>query len=460
MTAVSVLLPGLATSDDPQVLVAGSIQALYDDADDLTRQAGELVTLAEDVRRRTVETWFGRGAERWAELRPQLADAIEASAWAYDLAAAALRAHAGVIIRARAVAMVAVLLWRGALAEESRSATVGLACVPTTPRLGVPQTTPPLGVPQATPRLGEVRGVTTPPGTWAMPAPVPGAAGGVSADPTGLRTLAETVLRLARDDVAAHAAQVGTVLDQLCEGMPDGEFRLSDVGAGLVDWAAGLWHLAGLGSPIRCALDYEAALADTRSLYDDLATTVRTLADDPHEANRLLLDSQTWHDEPGRWVGRMAPDALLSAVAGVGVVTRGASRLGAAFRALEDLRPTPVPAPTPRVWTSTDPLVGELATWLDEQIPGVVRGVNERVPTLYGRRQEIDIDLGTVVIEVKTGQAQKLGVQLEAIAAKTGRVTIAYAPDLPARAWHELATRGLAVARDKTELLQLIREYR
>ncbi len=448
MTGVPLLLPTLATSDDPQVLVPGSIQALYADADDLTRQAGELTAQGADVRRRTVETWFGTGAERWAELRPVLADAIEASAWAYDATAAALRAHAGVIIRARAVALVAVLLWREALAEESRSTTVGLACVPTTPRLGVPPTMP-----------GEVRGGTLGPGSgsWAIPAPATGPR--VVPDPTGLRTLADTVLRLARDDVAAHAEQVGALLDQLSEGMPDGEFQLSDVGIGLVDWASGMLQMTVTWHPIRMLVDPEGVLTDTRDMCDGLELTVRTLADDPHEANRLLLDSQTWHDEPGRWVGRMAPDALLTAVAGVGVATRGAGRISAAVRALEDLRREPGASPTPRVWTSKDPLVGDLATRLDADLPGVLDGVNMHVPTYYGSSREIDIVLGELVIEVKSGLARKLLPQLEAIKVTTGRTPIAYAPHLPYAARREVLIAGFAVARDYDELMQILREF-
>lgn len=449
MTGVSLLLPTLATSDDPQVLVPGSIQALYADADALTRQAGELTAQGEDVRRRTVETWFGAGAERWAELRPALADAIEATAWAYDATAAALRAHAGVVIRARAVALVAVQLWREALVEEARIPTVGLTCVAATPRLGVPSTMP---------RVGEVRGGTLGPGSgsWAVPAPASGPR--VGPDPTGLRTLADTVLRLARDDVAAHAEQVTALLDQLCEGMPDGEFRLSDVGMGLVDWAAGMLRMAATWHPVRMLVDPEGALADTRDVYDGLELTVRTLADDPHEANRLLLDSQTWHDEPGRWVGRMAPDALLTAVAGVGVATRGAGRLSAAVRALEDLRPTPRPAPTPRVWTSKDSLVEELATRLEAEHPGLVVGVNEWLPTFHGSRHEVDIDLGRLAIEVKTGRARGVTGQLAAIMTNTGRRPILYAPDIPTVTRFHVLSEGFAVARTYDELLEIIKE--
>lgn len=431
--------PGLEHTDDPAVLVPGSLAALYADADDLIRQAGELTGLAGEVRRRTVETWFGAGAERWAELRPVLADAIEAAAWAYEIAAVAVRAHAGVLVRGRAVAMIAVLLWEQAEVEEGRSLTVGLACVPPLPRLGVAQGLPSPGAV----RLGGV-------GPGAAPSPL-----AVRADPTGLRALAGTVLARARDDVGQHAAEVATVLDQLCEGMPDGEFRLGDVVAGLGDWIAEMDRAWARWHPIRLVVDHEGVLADADRTLDALELTVSTLAENPHEANRLLLDAQLWHDEPGRWVGRMTPDALLTIAPGVGPASRGASTLAAALRALKDLRDVP---PVPRVWTSKDPLVGELATWLSAQHPDLVRGVNAWLPTYHGKLHEVDIDLGEIVVEVKTGPARKAGPQLEVIANNTGRRPILFAPDIPTPARMTVLSKGFAVARTNEELLDIIKE--
>lgn len=431
---------GLATCDDPQVLVAGSTHALYCDADALARQAAELTELADAVRRRTVETWFGSGARRWAELRPVLAEDIAVAAGGYELVADALRAQAGVIIRARAVALVAVRVWRQALVEEGVISVGGAPCDARAPGLGAPL--------PVLPRLGQA-------GTGAVVGRV-GPGEMIGPDPTGLRTLATRLLGRARQDVAAHAERVAALLDHLSDGLPDGEFQLGDVVAGLGDWCYGLYELARLTSPVRWAFDHEGAIADVERLLAGLEQTVRTLVDDPHEANRLLLDSQTWHDEPGRWVGRVAPDALL---AGAVAAPRVLDRLGALARAIDDARRLRDAPPVPRVWTSNDPLVGDLATWLDEHMPGIVKGVNVRIATHYGRTQEVDIDLGRFVVEVKDGRGQKVMAQLDAIAAKTGRVPIAYVPRIPELAWRELAVRGFLVARDEGELLRILQEF-
>ena len=203
-------------------------------------------------------------------------------------------------------------------------------------------------------------------------------------------------------------------------------------------------------------VDHEGVLADADRTLDALELTVSTLAENPHEANRLLLDAQLWHDEPGRWVGRMTPDALLTIAPGVGPAARGASTLAEALRGLRRFDDVP---PMPRVWTSKDPLVGELATRLDADLPGVVKGVNVRVATHYGSGREIDINLGDFIIEVKSGLARKLVPQLEAIQETTGRTPIAYAPNLPYGARREVLIAGFAVARNYEELMQILGEF-
>jgi len=193
-------------------------------------------------------------------------------------------------------------------------------------------------------------------------------------------------------------------------------------------------------------------------VLDNAAYVVRTLVENPHEANRLLADSQMWHDEPGRWLGNLLPDLGLSAVtAGAGTVSR-LSRAARVARVADVDVPTVPSAVRPRVFTSKDPLVGELATWLDEWSPGIVKGVNVDVPTRYGRWQEVDIDLDEYVVEVKSGRAQKLRAQLDAIAEKTGRKVVAFVPEMPGRAWAELARQGYRLARDPEELAQILLE--
>ncbi|GEN80501.1 hypothetical protein [Actinotalea fermentans] len=433
----------LASSGDPEVLVPGSLNALYGDADALVRQSGELTALADDVRRRTVGTWFGAGAARWAELRPVLADNVDAAAAVYLVAADALRAQAAVLIRGRAVALIAARLWQEAIRAETM-ASPDLVCAP--PRLSLPAAAPRIGVPAGA-------SVAVPGRRASFPA-----AGGPDHDPTGLRALATRVLALAHDGVARHAADVAALLDSLCKDLPDGEFRLSSLVGGIGHWVKTNTLMWATTHPLRWVVDFEGTLADANAMVDGVEETVRTLAADPHEANRLLLDSQLWHDDPGRWIGQALPDAALT-VAGLGPTTRAMRRLEALTVAAERRLPWPRPRPEPRTFTSTDPLVGETATMLDHVLPGVVKGVNQGVPTLYGRSQEIDILLERIAIEVKSGRAQKVAAQLDAIASKTGLTPLLYAPDLPNVARAGLLMEGRLVARNFDELLQILREF-
>lgn len=167
-------------------------------------------------------------------------------------------------------------------------------------------------------------------------------------------------------------------------------------------------------------------------------------ADAEDELFPLLFDTQTFEDNPAAWWGTAAPDAAL-ALAGVPAAS---SRI----RALR--------APTHlRTFTSSDPLVGDLANWIERQRPGWIRGVNHHVPQHDGRTREIDIEVGNVLVQVKSDRARHLLAQMTATMNTTGRVPVAYAPDMPYVAWRGALYDGFRIARTREELMLMLVEF-
>jgi hypothetical protein len=87
--------------------------------------------------------------------------------------------------------------------------------------------------------------------------------------------------------------------------------------------------------------------------------------------------------------------------------------------------------PIAKTFTSTDPLVGELATKIDAVYPGHVLGVN--VPVLDETGQvltDIDILLKNGIVEVKSGGGKGLTTQMATMEQYTGMPVIGYGPNL------------------------------
>ena len=133
--------------------------------------------------------------------------------------------------------------------------------------------------------------------------------------------------------------------------------------------------------------------------------------------------------------------------------------------------PTPLRArrsasdPNPRfatnsapIWSSADPLVGNLANQLEAAFPGRITGVNTNVPMSNGLLREVDIELGDIVVQVKSGNARGLTGQIETSVSTTGRRVVGYAPDMPPGAWENAARQGIPIARSLDELIAIIRE--
>jgi hypothetical protein len=74
-----------------------------------------------------------------------------------------------------------------------------------------------------------------------------------------------------------------------------------------------------------------------------------------------------------------------------------------------------------------------------------------------GNFREVDINLGKIVVQIRSGPAGGLTGQLLKTAATTGRIAVGYAPDIPAMAWGNAASQGIPIARTLDELIAIIR---
>lgn len=115
-------------------------------------------------------------------------------------------------------------------------------------------------------------------------------------------------------------------------------------------------------------------------------------------------------------------------------------------------------ANTARVFTSADTHVADAANLIERAVPGRVVGVNTQARMSNGLSREVDIDLGDLIVQVKSGNARGLIGQLLATTSSTCRTAIGYAPGIPEGAWLNAAREGVPIARTPDELLAIIRE--
>jgi RHS repeat-associated protein len=114
---------------------------------------------------------------------------------------------------------------------------------------------------------------------------------------------------------------------------------------------------------------------------------------------------------------------------------------------------------TARTFTSTDPLVANLANRIEALYPGHVIGVNVPLRNAAGNLvTDADILLRNSVIQVKSGgSAQGLLRQLQHSEAATGLPSIGFGPNLPSNSLRTLSQQGGLVTRDEQLLLQFIK---
>jgi hypothetical protein len=76
-----------------------------------------------------------------------------------------------------------------------------------------------------------------------------------------------------------------------------------------------------------------------------------------------------------------------------------------------------------------------------------------------GLTREVDIDLGNLLVQVKSGNARGLTGQILRTEASTGTRTIGYAPGISDAAWGNAARQGIPILRSPDELLAYVREF-
>lgn len=113
-----------------------------------------------------------------------------------------------------------------------------------------------------------------------------------------------------------------------------------------------------------------------------------------------------------------------------------------------------------RIFTSKDPLVGELATQIEKEVPGKVIAVNKKVYRNDGSvLTDLDIELDNIVIQVKSGGGKKLTQQLIASEESTGKTAIGYVPKVKPSVLKEANEKGFKVFTNIEDLIEYINEY-
>jgi len=125
---------------------------------------------------------------------------------------------------------------------------------------------------------------------------------------------------------------------------------------------------------------------------------------------------------------------------------------------LETPPPVVVPPGTPRTFTSTDPLVADLANDIEKAYPGHVVGVGVKYFDEAGKMiTDIDILLKNAAIQVKDGPATGMTRQALLSEELTGLPSIAYGPDLGLHVARGMARQGILVTRDRQLLIELVK---
>ncbi len=110
-----------------------------------------------------------------------------------------------------------------------------------------------------------------------------------------------------------------------------------------------------------------------------------------------------------------------------------------------------------RVFTSKDPLVGDVATKIEQSLPGRVTSVNKVVYRPDGSiLTDLDIELDNIVIQVKTGGGKGVTKQLVNSVNNTGKIAIGYVPNIKPSVLKEATNNGFQVFRNMDDLIEFI----
>ncbi|MGV9761685.1 RHS repeat-associated core domain-containing protein [Streptomyces tricolor] len=151
--------------------------------------------------------------------------------------------------------------------------------------------------------------------------------------------------------------------------------------------------------------------------------------------------------------------ALGSGMLAVGtpMISSGADKLGKAFREAEGVASGAGSSAKARTFTSTDPLVGDLATKIDAKYPGLVDDVNVPVKRPDGSTlTDFDIELQNAVIQVKAGPGKGAGDQVTRTQQGTDKPVILYGPKLRPSVVKEVNRRGGIGVTSLDDLLEVI----
>src|ERR1051325_10031885 len=120
------------------------------------------------------------------------------------------------------------------------------------------------------------------------------------------------------------------------------------------------------------------------------------------------------------------------------------------------------PSKGSRIFTAKGPLVGDLATLIDKEIPGSVIYVEVEVFNGDAETHSAPVGgadillVGDIVIEVKSGGGKGLRAQMDALRAQ-GLKPIAYAPDAKPSVIREVESNGYKLFRDPDALISHLR---
>jgi hypothetical protein len=112
----------------------------------------------------------------------------------------------------------------------------------------------------------------------------------------------------------------------------------------------------------------------------------------------------------------------------------------------------------PRTFTSSDPLVANLANEIEAAYPGHVVGVNVPVRNAAGQLvTDADIQLQNAIIQVKSGGGKGLTSQVLRTEQATGMPTIGYGPTLKPSVVRSINQAGGLVTTDKGLLIEVVK---
>jgi uncharacterized protein YukE len=299
--------PALAVGQSARALVPGK-------PDDLERLAARCGVLARGLdsaatRLRAVDAgeWTGEAGNAFRGVVDQEPDRYRAAAEAFAATGAAVRSYAAVLADAQAQAARAVATF-----EQAEMATAGWRR-------------------RVTAYDEAIRVRAERPAAVQAPDPVrpphhdPGSDGRAAA--ARLLDDARERVRLAGDAAARRISAAWSDAPREPRWWEDAAHVVSEIGAGAWEATVGLAELAWAVSPVRMTVDPLGWQRDVTGLAEGLVYGVTH----PVELGKAILDWDTWAESPGRAIGHLVPDLLLTlATGGAGAAARGARAAGAA----------------------------------------------------------------------------------------------------------------------------------